>query len=156
MATTTTPTPSSIYGALPGLNGLLGQSTSNISNLLSGLPSPALGRTIGAYAGATAGQPGNASQLGTFAGNLGLDLYQNQAEQARQTGFGNLLNLIGTTGSNLAPTAAQNQANQFQYAQLGQQGQEFASNLALQSFNDQMNAIIGLLNAGGGGGGSAY
>jgi hypothetical protein len=157
MATTTpapTTAPANVYGAIPGLNNLIGQGTSNITNLLSGTPSPSYARTIGAYAGATAGQPGQASQLGTFGGNLGLDLYHNQAQQNQQTGLADLTNLIQAASGNLAPTGAQNQQNQLQYAQLGQQGQEFNSQLALQSFMDQINSVIGLSNAGGAGAGA--
>lgn len=141
---TSTTNPSNVYGAIPGLSNLLGSAAGNIGNLLTGLPSPSYAQTLGAYAGATAGQPGQANQLGTFAGNQGLDLYQQQAEAGQQTGLSDLMNLIGTTSGTLAPSAAQNQSTAFNYAQLGQQGSEFQSNLALQQFMDAISAMSNL------------
>jgi|SRR5579872_473721 len=143
--------PTTLQQALPGLNNLLGSATGNISNLLSGLPSASWAQTTNAYAGAGAGQPGQANAIGTFSGNMGANLYNQQANQNRQTGLSDLLNLIGTSSGNLATTPGQNLQNtQFQQ-NLGQNSSQFQQSLAEQQFMDQINALIGLSNAGFGG-----
>jgi hypothetical protein len=145
------PNPTSLYGAIPNLNNLVGSASGNIMNLLSGLPSAPLAQTTAAYAGATAGQPGQSNALGTFIGNAGANLYNQQSSANQQTGLGDLLNLIGGTSGTLAPTPGQNLQNSQYYAGLGQSGSEFQQSLAEQQFNDQINALIGLSNAGIGG-----
>jgi hypothetical protein len=154
--------PTTLQGAIPGLNNLLGTASGNISNLLSGLPSAGMAQTTNAYAGATAGQPGQANALGTFLGNRGADLYNQQATGYQQTGLSDLLNLIGTSSGNLATTPGQNLQNTQFNQNLSQSGSEFNQSLAEQQFTDQINALIGLSNAGfggtggGGGGGGGY
>lgn len=148
--------PTTLQGALPGLNNLLGSASGNIANLLAGQPSASWARTTAAYAGANAGQPGNATDLGTFAGNMGANLYNQQANANQQTGLSDLLNLIGTSSGNLATTPGQNLQNTQFNQNLSQSGQEFNQSLAEQQFTDQINALIGLSNAGfGGTGGTA-
>lgn len=143
--------PSNLYQAIPGLSNLLNTASGNIGNLLSGAASPSLAQTTAAYAGATAGQPGQANALGTFTGNMGANLYNQQSQANQQTGLGDLMNLIGTASGNLSPSAAQNQSTNLSYAQLGQQGSEFQQSFAEQQFMDQVNALVALANAGVGG-----
>jgi hypothetical protein len=149
--TASTPNPTNLYQAIPGLSNLMNTASNNIAGLLSGNASPSLAQTTAAYAGATAGQPGQANALGTFTGNMGANLYNQQAQQNQQTGLADLSNLIGTTSGNLAPSASQNQSTGLGYAQLGQQGQQFQQQLALQQFMDQVNALVSLSQAGIGG-----
>ena len=148
---TATTNPNNLYQAIPGLSGLLGQGSSNIMNLLSGLPSAPLAQTTSAFAGASAGLPGQGNALGTFVGNRGADLYNQQSQANQQTGLSDLMNLIGTSSGTLAPTPGQNQQNSQFYSSLGQSGSEFQQSLAEQQFNDQINALIGLSNSGIGG-----
>src|SRR5579872_3207444 len=103
--------PTTLQQALPGLNNLLGSATGNISNLLSGLPSASWAQTTNAYAGAGAGQPGQANAIGTFSGNMGANLYNQQANQNRQTASRSLLNSIATRSGSPATTASQTLQN---------------------------------------------
>jgi hypothetical protein len=128
----------------------MGTASSNIGNLLSGLPSPSWAQTNAAYFGAGAGQP-NTGQAGSFTANMGANLYNQQGQQNQQTGLSDLLNLVGTASGNLAPTASQNQSTSLAQQQLGQSGSEFQQNLALQQFQAQIQALIGLSGAGIGG-----
>jgi hypothetical protein len=142
--------PQNLYQAIPGLGGLMNTATNNISNLLSGLPSPSYAQTNSAYFGAGAGVP-NTNVPGTFTANRGADLYNLQAQQNQQTGLGDLSSLIGSVSGNLAPSASQNQSTNLGYAQLAQQGSQFQQNLALQQFMDQVNALVSLSQSGIGG-----
>jgi hypothetical protein len=151
MATTTaTPpnpaSPTSLLGAIPQLPGLANSAVGDISQLLSGLPSPSWARTTNAYAGVSSGQPAT-GDLGTFIGNRGADIYHLQAQQNQQQGLQDLGSLIRTYSGTVAPTAGENLQNQQYYSGLQQRGQEFEQNLAEQQLNDyvnRMNTIQGI------------
>lgn len=86
---------------------------------------------------------------------MGANLYNQQAQGNQQTGLSDLLQLIGTTGGNLAPTASQTAQLGLGYSQLGQQGAEFNQDAAMRNFMNQISAIgtLGSLAGSGGGGG---
>jgi len=122
--------------AIPGLDLLTKNASSNISNELSGLPSADMARTSNAYFGINSGMPSS-----DFVRNRGFDLYQNQAENRKSQGLKDLMGLIGGMSGTVATTPAlQQQQGQFdvstglQREQMGQQGDQFNRNLAFQQW----------------------
>jgi len=134
-----------LESVLPGATNLTTSATGVIQNLLNGLPSASQARTNNAYwgvgAGAPAGGPNGAGDVGTFIGNRGADLYGQQANQNQQTGLSDLLQTIGSyTSPALANQGQQMQNSQFG-ANLAQQGSEFQQNYELQKFQAMLQAI---------------
>ena len=135
-------------GGLPNVSSMVDAASNDILSLLGGQPSASRARTANAYWGVGAGQP-DAAGVGSFIGNRGADLYQNQADQYRQTGLQDLFGLFGSYYGNVAPSAGQvMQNNQFN-SQLRQSQNQFDRNQALQEFNAQLNAIATLGNLAG-------
>lgn len=137
--------PSSLQQTIPGLSTATNQASSNILNLLGGLPSTSQARTTNAYWGVGAGQPATGG-IGTFIGNRGTDLYGQQAQQNNQTGLSNLLSLIGGYSGTVSPTAPQLLQNQQFNSQLAQNQNQFDATNALNEFNSQLNALSVLGN----------
>lgn len=125
---------------IPGYKNLVGGTTDIINNLLQGSPSPSTVRNANAAFGVSSGQPAIGG-VGTFAGNRGFDLYRQQGQQNQQTGIGNLLGLIsGVSSPALANQGQQLQNSQFN-ANLGQQASQFNTNMQLQNFLAQLQAL---------------
>lgn len=115
-------------GAIPGFGDLTSTATSNIKNLLSGLPSVDQTRLDNAYFGAGTGL----NPTSPFLINRGRGLYGERAEQQRQTGLQNFLSLIGQFSGNVVPNVGQQQ-QQSQFGQnLAFQGRESAASRASQ------------------------
>lgn len=120
-----------------GFGNLLDASKTNISQLLSGLPSPDLARTANAYFGAASG----VSPTSDFLRNRGYDLYNAMGEQRRAQGQSELTNLIGTvSGPELSARGQNIQSSQFGQ-NLFEQQREFDINQELQQFLAQLQAI---------------
>jgi hypothetical protein len=112
-----------INQALPGFSDLSGKATGVVNEMLSGLPSPDMTRTSNAYFGVNSGMPGS-----EFVRNRGYDLYNQQAQQQKQTGLQNLLALLGGYGQQFAATPGQLMQNRLGYSELGQRGSEASAN----------------------------
>lgn len=136
--------------SIPGLENMTGAASGNILDLLNGNVSPSIARNANAYFGAQAGQPATGG-AGTFIGNRGADLYNQQSNAAKQQGLGNLLNMIGTYSGNVGTSANQQQQNNQFNQSLGQNAYQFDQTNALNQFNAMINAItnLGSLAKGG-------
>lgn len=126
----------SIQQAIPGLDLLTKGATTNIDQLLNGMPSADATRTSNAYFGVNSGMPGS-----DFARNRGFDLYGQKAEQNKDRGLDNLLKLVGGFSGTVAGTPGMaQQESQFgrslgqQQAEMGQQGNQFSQNLNFQKW----------------------
>lgn len=129
-----------LQNVIPGLSGMTSQATSNITNLLSGNASPSLARTTNAFWGVGAGQPAT-SDINSFIGQRGTDLYGQQSQANQQTGLGNLLSLIQGYSGNVGTSASeQQQNNQFGASQAQQAGQ-FAQQQAMAEFQAKVDAL---------------
>lgn len=129
-----------LESALPGVTNLTTSATSVIGNLLNGLPSASQARTSNAYFGVGSGQP-DSGGVNSFIANRGADLYNQQANQSRQQGLGDLNSLIGSvTAPQIAAQGQALQNQQFRQSQ-AQQGSEFDQNLALQQFQAELGAL---------------
>lgn len=134
-----------LNSVIPGLTGMTNSATSNITDLLSGNVSPSIARNANAYFGIGAGQPASGG-VGTFIGNRGADLYNTQANAAKQTGLGDLLNLINGYSGTVGTTAGQQLQNQQFNQNLGQNAHQFDQTNALNQFNSMISAISQLGN----------
>ena len=146
-APATAPNADFLNNLIPGYNNLVGQASGVIGDLLAGTPSPSTTRNAAATFGAANG-------LGTGSGianRWGYDLYNTLGNQRQQQGLGALNNIIGATSSPALSNQGQQLQNQQFNANLSQQGSQFGQSLNEQKFNDQINALIGLSNAGIGG-----
>lgn len=125
-------TPPTLAESIPGLNNMSSAASGNILNLLSGNASPSLARTTNAYWGVGAGQPAT-SDINSFIGQRGTDLYGQQAQANQQTGLQDLLSMIqGYSGNVGLGAGQQQQGQQFTQSQAQQAGQ-FAASLAQQA-----------------------
>ena len=138
------PTPQGISGAIPGLSGLTNRATSNIGDLLSGLPSASWARTQNAYNGVASGQPATGG-AGTFQQNRGADLYHTQANQNQQTGLQDLLSMIQGYSGTVAPNAGELLQNQQFNKSLAQSGSQFDQQNSLNQMNTLLQSL-GIIN----------
>lgn len=106
-----------LANAVPGLDNLTGAAAGDVGNLLNGLPSPSVARRSNAYFGTRSGMPSS-----DFVRNRGFDLYGQQADQYRQRGFDDFLQLLKGASGTIAPTPGEQSQNQ-QFNQQFQQGQ---------------------------------
>lgn len=131
---TSTTNPAALSRAIPGMEELTRSATSNIGNLLKGLPSADIARTANAYFGIQSGMPGS-----EFVRNRGFDLYGQMGEERRGRGLNDYVSLINA----LAPTALQEESLSQGFAldrdrlglqreQLGEQRRQFDVNQAYQ------------------------
>lgn len=133
---------------IPGLSNLTNLATNNTQNLLEGLPSTSWARTTNAYNGVASGQPATGGS-GSFQENRGADIYHQQAQQNNQTGLQDLLSLIGGYSGTVAPSAGQQLSSAGQFAQLGQNNNQFNQNLNQRAFewqNDPSNPMSSYFN----------
>lgn len=147
--------------AIPGFNGLSGQASSVVQNLLSGQPSPSTARNAAATFAAGNGLGTGGS--GSLSDRWGYDLYNQQGQQRQQAGIQDLLGLLGGYSGTVTPTAGQNLQNQQYYygqnqnqnqfdqaqgqqnnqffANLNQNQNQFDQNLALNKFNAMLSGL---------------
>jgi hypothetical protein len=114
--------------AIPGLDNLSSGASGVVNNLLGGMPSPSTARKANAYFGTASGMPGS-----DFVRNRGFDLYGQQADQYRQRGFDDFLNLLKGASGTIAPTPGEQAQNQ-QFGQTFAQHQ-LENNQANQKYN---------------------
>lgn len=108
-----------LNNAIPGLDGLTGRASSNVGQLLSGLPSAGPTQTANAYFGAGSGMPGS-----DFIRNRGYDQYNQKAEGYKQRGFDDFLSLLKGASGTIAPTPGETAGNNQYYAGLQQRQTE--------------------------------
>jgi len=131
-----------LNNAIPGLDNLTGRASSNVGQLLSGLPSAAPTQTANAYFGANSGMPGS-----DFVRNRGYDLYNQKAEQYKSRGFDDFLNLLKGASGTIAPTPGEQAQNQ-QFGQNLRQRQ-FEANNQTARYNADYSQRPGASTPGG-------
>lgn len=125
-----------IPNPFPEFAGMNNLATGNIMSLLGGMPSAAPTQRANAYFGVNSGMPGS-----DFVRNRGYDLYGEQAENYKQRGFDNFLNLLGGYSGTVMPTAGQ-QIQQQQFAQdLAARQQQANAQMALERQQQELNEM---------------
>ena len=119
-----------LNNAVPGLDNLTRSASGDVGSLLNGLPSPSVARRANAYFGTRSGVPSS-----DFVRNRGFDLYGQQADQYRQRGFDDFLNLLKGASGTIAPTPGEQSQNTQFNQNLQQRGIE--ANQQTQRFNVQ-------------------
>ncbi len=121
-----------LANAVPGLDNLTAGASGVVNNLLGGMPSPSVAQRANAYYGGASGMPSS-----DYVRNRGVDLYGQQADQYRQRGFDDFLQLLRGTSGTIAPTPGEQlQSNQFD--RTFQQGQ-IQNNQQVGQFNANFN-----------------
>lgn len=102
--------PFDISRYLPGFKNNTASAEANIGQQLTGMPSTAPSRAKAAYFGATSGLPNSG-----VSDALGYDLYGQDAERQKQSGFDNLIKMITSySGNAFADPSQQFQQDEYQ------------------------------------------
>ena len=138
--------PQTLAQSIPGLDHMSSAASGNILNLLSGSASPSKARTTNAYWGVGAGQPAT-SDINSFIGQRGTDLYGQQANANQQTGLQDLLSMIQGYSGNVGLGAGQQQQGQQFTQSQAQQAAQFGASLAEQQREFNYTNSLGQFNA---------
>jgi hypothetical protein len=135
---------------IPGFADLTSSASSNVGQLLNGLPSADATRTENAYFGVGSGMPGS-----EFVRNRGYDLYGQKAEQRKRQGLEGLLALIGGVSGPMTSYRGQDISQQESAADRAERGSEFGQTLGFdrEQWNTQKELLNRLLGGVGGSGG---
>lgn len=123
----TPPTTGTVTNNVPGFNNLSRSASGIVSNLTGGLPSASPTQRASAFFGASSGMPGS-----DFIRNRGFDLYGQKAEEYKQRGFDDFLNMLKGYSGTVMPTTGEQLQNQQFNARLAAGERESDADMALK------------------------